>query len=82
MKYSYRNINKVKENIEKDIFIDICKNKSNHFIRKRKIGPKEIVLYELNKKGLTSKMEILNFNNPNRNLWGFLQPSAAPRAEI
>lgn len=63
MKYSYKNINKVKENIEKDIFIDICKNESNHFIRKRKIGPKEIVLYELNKKGLTSKMEILNFNN-------------------
>lgn len=32
------------------------------FTRKRKVMPADIVKYELNKKGLTSKMEFRNFN--------------------
>ena len=39
--------------------------KETNYIRKRKIGPQDIILYELNKKGLSSKMEIINFNNIN-----------------
>lgn len=63
MKYSNKNINIIKEIIEKGSFISLCRLNKNHYIRKRKIEPKDIVLYELNKRGLSSKMEILNFNN-------------------
>ena len=42
-----------------------CRIKEKDYTRKRKINPKDIILYELNKKGLSSKMEIINFNNIN-----------------
>ena len=35
------------------------------FTRERKLKCKDLVLYELNKRGLSTKMEILNFNNIN-----------------
>lgn len=63
MKYSYKNINILKEIIEKESFISLCRINKNDYIRKRKINPKDIVLYEINKRGLSSKMEIINFNN-------------------
>lgn len=65
MKYSYDNINKTKNIIETEKFKGKCKITENSFIRKRKVEAKDIVLYELNKKGLSTKMEILNFNNIN-----------------
>ncbi len=65
MKYSYKNINIIKEELEKCDFISKCKLSKNDYIRKRKVGPRDIILYELNKKGLSSKMEIINFNNIN-----------------
>lgn len=65
MKYSYSNINRIKNSIDNDEFLNECRITSNSFIRKRKVEPKDIILYELNKKGLSSKMEILNFNNIN-----------------
>lgn len=65
MKYSHKSINIVKEKIESRNFLSICRLCDNDYIRKRKIQPKDIVLYELNKRGLSSKMEILNFNNIN-----------------
>ena len=63
MKYSNKNINKIKEIIEEEKFISLCRLNKNDYIRKRKIEPKDIILYELNKRGLSSKMEIINFND-------------------
>ena len=63
MKYSYKNIHIIKELLEKETFISKCRRKETNYIRK--IGPQDIILYELNKKGLSSKMEIINFNNIN-----------------
>lgn len=65
MKYSYKNINIVKEELEKCSFISRCRITEKDYIRKRKVSPQDIILYELNKKGLSSKMEIINFNNIN-----------------
>lgn len=65
MKYSYKNIHIIKELLEKETFISKCRRKETNYIRKRKIGPQDIILYELNKKGLSSKIEIINFNNIN-----------------
>ena len=61
MKCSYRNLKK----INNSNFINEYRIYENSFIRNRKMTPKYIILYEFNKKGLTSKMEILNFNNIN-----------------
>ena len=65
MKYSYKNIDIIKEELNKKDFILKCKIKERDFIRKRKANPQDLILYELNKKGLSSKMEIINFNNIN-----------------
>lgn len=65
MKYGYKVIEDIKTNINSDSFIDRCRRNKNNFIRNRKMTPKNIILYELNKKGLTTKMEILNFNDIN-----------------
>lgn len=65
MKYSYKNINIIKKALTEKDFILKCKTKETDFIRKRKVNPQDLILYELNKKGLSSKMEIINFNNIN-----------------
>lgn len=65
MKCSYKTINLVKKELEKDGFITKCRIKEKDYMRRRKVGPNDIVLYELNKKGLSTKMEIINFNNIN-----------------
>ena len=65
MEYSYKNINVVKEELEKCSFLSKCRISEKNYIRKRKVSPQDIILYELNKKGLSSKMEIVNFNNIN-----------------
>lgn len=65
MKYSYKNVEDIKTNIDDVSFVNICRMRKNSFIRNRKMSPKNIILYELNKKGLTTKMEILNFNDIN-----------------
>jgi len=65
MKYSYENINIIKRKMEELEFIKTCKINEKAFTRKRKVSPQDIILYELNKKGLSTKMEIINFNNIN-----------------
>lgn len=65
MKYSRKEFDIIVNEISKEIFIDKCKLMENNYIRKRKISPKDLILYELNKKGLSTKMEILNFNDIN-----------------
>lgn len=61
----YKNIELVKRSISTKSFIDKCKIKDTDFTRKRKVMPADIVLYELNKRGLSTKMEIINFNDIN-----------------
>ena len=61
MKYEKFNIENIKREINKTDFIKICKINDKDFTRKRKVMPKDIILYELNKKGLSTKMEIINF---------------------
>lgn len=65
MKYSYKNINIVKTEIYSNSFNSKCRINERDYIRKRKVTPKDVVLYELNRKGLSTKMEIINFNNIN-----------------
>lgn len=65
MKYSYKNVENIKININDNNFINRCRLHKNDFIRNRKVSPKDIVLFEFNRKGLTTKMEILNFNDIN-----------------
>jgi hypothetical protein len=65
LKYKNKNIEKLKEEIIKNEFIIKCRRNEKDFTRNRKVMPKDIILYELNKKGLSTKMEIINFNNIN-----------------
>lgn len=65
MDYKKYNVNETKARIKNNEFIKYCKNSEKDFTRKRKMTPKDIVLYQLNKKGLSTKMEILNFNDIN-----------------
>ena len=65
MKYSYKNINIVKTEIYSNNFNSKCRINEKDYIKKRKVTPRDIVLYELNRKGLSTKMEIINFNNIN-----------------
>lgn len=61
----YKNIELVKREIVTKGFIDKCRINDTDFTRKRKVMPADIVLYELNKRGLSTKMEIINFNDIN-----------------
>lgn len=63
MNYSRKKIEIVKKEIQKEEFIERCRMKETSYLRKRKIGPQDIILYELNKRGLSTKMEIINFHN-------------------
>ncbi len=65
MKYKEKNIEKIKKEIKKEELIQKCRKNVKNFTRKRKVTPHDIILYELNKRGLSSKMEIINFNNIN-----------------
>ena len=54
-------INKIKDKINNKQTEINYKNNDNDFIRNRKMSFQNVVLYNLNKKGLTSKMEIEEF---------------------
>ena len=54
-------INKIKEKINSKQAKINYRNSNNDFIRNRKMSFQNVVLYNLNKKGLTSKMEIEEF---------------------
>ncbi len=62
MKYKICAMEKTKEEINKECFVKRCRINEKNFTRKRKVMPADIIRYELNKRGLTSKMEIKNFN--------------------
>lgn len=65
MEYKKEVIEKIQKEINKNEFIDVCRNDIKDFTRNRKVMPKDIILYQLNKKGLSTKMEIINFNDIN-----------------
>lgn len=65
MKYKEKNVEKVKKEIDNEELVERCRKNEKDFIRKRKVTPRDIILYEINKRGLSSKMEIINFNNIN-----------------
>lgn len=61
MKQSRNGTNFIRDLLEKNLNYNHLRNKSTDFTRKRKIGPKELIMYNLNKKGLSSKMEEYQF---------------------
>lgn len=61
MNYSKANIEMSKRLIESDEIIEKSRKKKEDFTRNRKVTPKELIYYNLNRKGLTSKMEIEEF---------------------
>ena len=65
MRYKEKNIEEIRKEIYTNEIIIKSRLSNKDFTRNRKVNPKDIILYELNKKGLSSKMEILNFNNIN-----------------
>ncbi len=58
VRYKMYNIHKIKSIIESPNFVKFCRLNMNYFIKNRKINPKDIIYYQLNKKGLSTKMEI------------------------
>lgn len=61
MKYSQINIEEIKREIVGEKIIEKARLQDKDFTRKRKTTVKDIILYCLNKKGLSSKMEIEEF---------------------
>lgn len=64
MKLKYREevVSRIQEEIEKKEFVNKCRMTAKDFTRNRKVTPLDLINYELNKKGLSSKMEIKKFN--------------------
>ena len=54
-------IDKIKNKIDNNNAKIEYRNRDNSFIRRRKINFENVILYGLNKRGLTSKMEIEDF---------------------
>ena len=61
MKQGYAGTNFIRNQLESNLNYEILRNKATDFTRNRKIGPKELIIYNLNKKGLSSKMEEYHF---------------------
>ena len=65
MDYKKEIVEKIKEEIDSKKLITKCRINEKDFTRNRKVTPRDIILYEFNKRGLSTKMEIINFNNIN-----------------
>ena len=61
MKQSQIETNFIRDQLDSKLNYELARNKPTYFTRKRKIGPKELIIYNLNKKGLSSKMEEYQF---------------------
>ena len=61
MKYKEKNISTISQIIKSDDIIVKARKNDIDFTRKRKITVKDIIYYNLNKKGLSSKMELDKF---------------------
>lgn len=63
VKFSYNGINNIKKLINTSQLKDLGKLTNTSFTRERKMGFKKLINYILNKKGLSTNMEINNFYN-------------------
>lgn len=63
MKFMYYNINKLRERIYDKALIELCRKNKTDFTRKRKIGPIDIIMFNINNRGKTLKMEMFDFIN-------------------
>lgn len=61
MRYLMYNINKFKESIYCNNLNERCRKSKNAFIRNRKLTPRDLILYTLNNRGKTTKMELYDF---------------------
>lgn len=61
MNYKEKNIVSTSETIKSDEIVFQARKKDTDFTRNRKITVKDIIYYDLNKKGLSSKMELDRF---------------------
>lgn len=61
IEYGYKGIIKAKEKITSEAFKEKCKKAITDFTRKRKMDFVKLIHYILNKKGLSTNMEINNF---------------------
>lgn len=61
MRQSQNGTNFIRDQLESKLNYELLRNKTTDFTRKRKIGPKELIIYNMNKKGLSSKMEEYQF---------------------
>lgn len=63
VKFSYDGINSIKEMINTKELIELGKLTKTSFTRERKMGFTKLINYILNKKSLSTNMEINNFYN-------------------
>ena len=63
VKFSYDGINSIKEMINTKELIELGKLTKTSFTRERKMGFTKLINYILNKKGLSTNLEINNFYN-------------------
>ena len=61
MKYIKYNIIKAKESIDSEELNVRCRKNAKDFTRNRKLTPKDLILYTLNNRGKTTKMELYDF---------------------
>lgn len=61
MNYLKYNIRKFRESINCDELNIRCRKRDNDFTRNRKLIPKDLILYTLNNRGKTTKMELYDF---------------------
>lgn len=61
MRQSQNVTNFIRDYLESKLNHEVVRNKTTDFIRKIKIGPKELIICNMNKKGLCSKMEEYHF---------------------
>lgn len=61
MKQNQSGTDFIRDQLDSKLNYELTRNKATDFTRKRKIGPKELIIYNMNKKGLSSKMEEYQF---------------------
>lgn len=61
MRYNQKGLDFIEKELKRSTIIEKSKLRARDFSRNRKIGPKEIIEYNLNKKGLSAKMEKYKF---------------------
>ncbi len=61
MKYLMYNISELKRKIDSDSIREKCRVKQKDFTRNRKLQPKDLILFTLNNRGKTLKMELYDY---------------------